>query len=270
MPWVHKGQNSGGTQGNQKPIKVIYDVVVAGYNAMVDPNNALDNQHTQAAPNSGLARYWKTADEAGQWARVVLGDITISSKPGTDNTTRGTGLMTLVQTCPLHAKLTCAQTLATHLAALVNAQAAPTADALQAVSSNELLITPAVIQGIRNKTPQGRQLAINKLSQDIALQNAIDEALMLRRVLIAGSQTKPVHNLKPALAAITQSLNQLQQDIENILFQFKVRQALMTQTAEAIIGSQQQREASAVSEHDVTQPAGMINGSVYKNTQSQQ
>ncbi len=270
IPWVHKGQNSGGTQGDQVPITVIYDVVVAGYNAMVDPNSPLDAKGTVATPNSGLSRYWQNADAAGQWARLVLGDITISSKPGIDNTTRGTGLMTLVQTCPKSATntLTCAHTLATQLTTLVNNSGTPDAKALRAVSSNEMLITPAVIQGIRNKTPQEQALAISKLSQDIALQNVVDEALILRRVLITGSQTKPVHNLKPALNAINQALGQLNRDIQNILFQFQVRKALMTNTAEAIIGSQQQREAEAVGEHNTTQPAGLVNGAVYKTKQT--
>ena len=96
IPWIHKGQNSAGTNGNQVPIRVIYDVVVAGYNTMVDPTLPLDAKDTHADQNSGLARYWKTANEAGNWAKLVLGDITISARDNADQTTRGTGLMTMV------------------------------------------------------------------------------------------------------------------------------------------------------------------------------
>jgi integrating conjugative element protein (TIGR03755 family) len=265
VPWVHPGQNSGGTYGHQVPIRVIYDVVVAGYNVMVDPHNALDDKTTQAAIGTGLVRYWKTADTAGQWARLVLGDITISSHPGVDQTTRGTGLMTLVQLCPLAANntLTCAHTIASALTQIIHTAGTPSAQQLRAVSSDQLMATPALIEGIRNLNPQGQTLAISKWSQDVALQNIVGEALLLRRVLIAGSQTKSVHNLTPALTAIHHALAQLQQDIENILFQFQVRKTLMTQTAQVIIGSQQQSESQAINEHTRTQTPAMAQGAIY-------
>lgn len=269
VPWVHKSQNSGGTNGDQVPIKVIYDVVVAGYNVTVDPSLPLDGKTTQASQGSGISRYWPTADDAGKWASLVLGDITISSQPGSDDTTRGIGLMTLIQTCPDGASndLTCAKTIAQNLAEIISSSGMPSAEQLKSVSSNELMATVNLIEGIRNKDAEDQAIAISKWSQDVALQNVVDEALLMRQVLIAGSQTKPVHNLKPAMSMVTTSLNQLDKDIQNILFQFNVRKALMTNTAEAIIGDQQQAEASAVNENTQTQQPQMTNGAVYKSSQ---
>ena len=266
VPWVHANENSGGTTGDQVPIKVIYDVVVAGYNTMVDPNGALDDKHTVAGDGSGLARYWKSADDAGQWAKIVLGDITISSKEGDDQTSRGIGLMTLVQKCPdsVPNQLTCAKTIAANLTNIVNSNGYPSGQALSSVSSNEMVPTPSLIEGIRNKDKQDQVIAISKWSQDVALQNAVDEALLLRRILIAGSQTKPVHNLKPALTTIQRVISQLNKDIQNILFQFQVRKELMTNTAQTIIGDQQLSEARAVGENSQTQRPSLVNGAVYK------
>ncbi len=270
IPWVHKGQNSGGTNGNQVPIKVIYDVVVAGYNSMVDPSLPLDDKMTQASSGTGLSRYWKTADDAGNWARLVLGDITISSQANADQTDRGIGLMTLVQTCPNYASnnLTCAKTIASNLNDILSSNSAPSAEQLQSISSNELMATPDLINGIKLHNKQDQALAVSKWSQDVALQNTVDEALLMRRILIAGSQTKPVHNLKPATTAVNHAINQLNTDIKNILFQFQVRRALMTNTAETIMGTQQNREASAVAEHNTEQAPPMTKGAVYKDAKN--
>ena len=269
VPWVHRGQNSAGTVGNQVPIKVIYDVVVAGFNVMVDPTIPLDAKTTEAPVNSGLSVYWKTADDAGQWARLVLGDITISAQTSDENTHRGMGLMTLVQTCPESANnnLTCAKTIAQNLQTIVTQDGAPTADALRSVSSNELMATPALINAIRNKDSEEQAIAISKWSQDVAIQNVVDESLMLRRVLIAGSQTQPVQNLKPALTAVNHALSELNRDIQDILFQFKVRQTLMTSTAETILSDQSASEAQAVSEQSKTQSPDVVNGAVYKKNE---
>ena len=114
MPWVHKGQNSGGSQGNQMPIKVISDVVIAGYNVLLNANRALDDQ-SPAPQNSQLARYWQTPKQASNWAQLVLGDITISAK--NDTTHSGVGLTTIMQTCPAAADndLTCVKNIAQKL-----------------------------------------------------------------------------------------------------------------------------------------------------------
>ncbi len=269
VPWVHKGQNSAGTIGNQVPIKVIYDVVVAGFNVTVDPTLPLDAKTTQAPSNSGLSRYWSNADAAGKWARFVLGDITISADTNNQQTARGVGLMTIVQTCPDTANnnLTCAKTIAQNLENIVQESSAPTALELQSVSSSELMATPALIDGIRNKDTQDQAIAISKWSQDVAIQNIVDESLTLRRLLIAGSQTQSVQNLKPALTAVNHAKQELNQDIQNILFQFKVRQTLMTSTAETILNDQSQSEFNAVAQQNKTQSPAMVNGSVYTKDQ---
>ena len=267
IPWVHKGVNSGGSTGNQVPIKVIYDVVVAGYNTMVDTQNPLDATSTPADPNSGLGRYWKTANDAGNWSRLVLGDVTITAHDDQDNTSRGVGLMTIVQTCPEHATndLTCAKTIQQNLSQIVQSNGYPQAEELKRVSSNEMMITPQIINAIRNKDKQSQAIAISKLSQDVAIQNVVDEGLMMRRVLIAGSQTKPVHNLKPAMTAVNTAVSQLHTDINDVLFQFQVKKQLMTSTAEIIMSDESQAQASAMSQRTETQAPNIENGAVYKS-----
>ena len=266
IPWVHKGQNSAGTTGNQVAIKVIYDVVVAGYNVMVDPQLPLDAKTTLSPTNTALARYWQASNTAGNWARLVLGDFTISAKDNDDQTIRGTDLFTIVQTCPQYAsnKLTCAKTIAKNLTTLVRSHIYPTVRKLKAVSSNELLATPALIIAIHNKGKTEQSMAINKWSQDVALQNIVDQALLLRQLLIAGSQTKPVHNLKPALSMIQNADKQLDTDIKNILFRFKVRQALMRNTASMILNDHKQNETKSVGKHISTQQPKITSGAVYK------
>jgi integrating conjugative element protein (TIGR03755 family) len=265
VPWTHKGQNSGGTNGNQVPIKVIYDVIIAGYNATVDPTLSLDSKNTKADNGSGLARYWPEADDAGQWAKLVLGDITISSIDGNDTTAHGVGLMTLVQTCPDNSSsaYTCAKTIQQNLADIVKTEGPLTGEQLESISSSQMMATPALIEGIRNKDTEDQAIAISKWSQDVAIQNVVDEALLLRTILITGSQTKPVHNLKPAMTMVQTSIDQLNTDINDITYEFSVKKALMGNTAASILEDQDHAEASATREDTQTQTPVMRNGAVY-------
>ena len=79
-----------------------------------------------------------------------------------------------------------------------------------------MLITPEIIRAVRTRTSEEQAIAISKIAEDVAIQNLVDEALLLRHILIAGSQTKPVHNLKPALTTIYRTINQLDQDIKEL------------------------------------------------------
>ena len=270
IPWVHSGENSGGTTGSQVPIKVIYDVVVAGYNVLVDPSLPLDQKSTASTLGSGLALYWNTADDAGNWARTVMGDITISSQKGEgDQTARGIGLMGLIQSCPqlssdrVKNNLTCADEISKNLQAIIQETGRPTAVELKSVSSPELMVTPALIQSIRNRTPEEQALAIGKWSQDVSVQNAVNEALMMRRILIAGSQTKPVRNLTPALQMVNETLDQLDKDVKDILFQVEVQKMLMTSTAEFLMSDESAHEAVALNEKSQSPEPHWVNGSVY-------
>jgi len=265
LPWLHKGQNSGGTTGNQMPIKVIYDVVVAGFNAMIDDNRALDS-HDPAPQNSELAKFWKTPDNAGKWAQLVLGDITISSKKGQDETHPGVGLVTILRTCPISANndLTCTKNLRKKLIKLVQTNQYPSANDLQKISSNEMMITPDVIAAIRNRTPEEQAIAISKLSEDIAIQNLIDESLLLRRILIAGSQTKPVHNLKPALTTVQNTITRLDHDIKNLKFEHDIREQFMSSTLQTILTNVSQDQQQALMKQDKTQAPQMQSGAIYE------
>lgn len=266
VPWTHKGKNSGGTDKGEVSIKVIYDVVVAGYNALIDPERALDDINESAPETSPLFKYWKNADAAGKWARLVLGDITISAKE--DQVTHpGVGLTTLLQTCPDGANndLTCVKNINQNIIDIVQDNGDPSAEEIEKISTNEMVITPDVINSIRNMPTATQAVAISKLSQDVAIQNLVDQALILRRLLIAGSQTKPVHNLASALKSVDTTVDQLDKDIKDLMFEHDIREKMMTSTVRNILSDEELNKSEAASEHSKTQAPTVINGAVYKD-----
>lgn len=267
VQWVHNQQSSGGSVGNQVPIRVMYDVVVAGFNAMVDPKADLDQKNTTPDGSTGLGQYFDNADDAGHWAQLVLGEIKISSKQGHNDTKRGKDLMTIAQSCPKQSDhdQTCVKTIKKQMADIVSSGETPTPKQLKQISSDEMVATPKIIESIRNQTKQNKAVTINKWAEDVALQNIIDKAFMLRRLLIAGSQTQPVHNSQPALDAVHRSLKQLNKQIHNVLFQFKARQQMMGNTAASILQNQSQSEIKALNSNTQTQEPPMKHGAVYQD-----
>ena len=269
VPWFHSGQNSGGTTGNQVPIKVIYDVVVAGYNILVDTSRPLDDQDP-APSTSPLVRYWTTPDEAGQWATLVLGNITISANSKQEANNGGIGLVTLLNTCPPQATntLTCAKDIEQNIVNIIQNEPVPKAEDLAAVSAYNLNITPDVIDTIRNLPVEEQAVTVSKISQDVAYQNLIDESLMLRQLLITGMETQQVQNNQAAINTVNQVLKNLQNDIADLQYENQVRSETVSNTLKKLMKVQAgQKAASLVDQNNQTQEPQMVNGSIYPSQQ---
>jgi integrating conjugative element protein (TIGR03755 family) len=270
VPWVHKGQNSGGTQPGQIPITVINDVAIAGYNILIDPTRALDsNAAPSAGQNTALTQYWSSPEVAGQWAALVLGDMTITAQPSdqAQTTQAGIGLTALMSACPAigNTQLTCTQTLQTALTQLVQDNDIATPEQLRSVSASNLVITQQVLNALRNQDSDEQAISIAKLAQEVAIQNTMDEALLMRRILMAGGQAQAVLNVGAATKMVDKALTDLDKDIQNLLFEHQVRKDMLTNSLQTVLSSQTAKEANAINETTQGQTLPLHQGAVYLN-----
>ena len=199
LPWI--GREKGNAGGKfQRPIKVINDVVIAGYNILLN-RTPLDNETTPTT-KTPLTINWKNPTEASAWAVKVLGDIHVSASDQKTDTSKhdtkaGIGLSALLQSCD--SSNTCTSNVAKALWQLVDKQWPLTEEKLKLVSASNLLITDEIILTIQRMPREEQLMTVSKLAEEIAVQNMLDKALMMRRILQAGMQVQEVQNLKPAL-----------------------------------------------------------------------
>lgn len=269
LPWIHDGANSGGTVGDQQPIKVLYDVTVAGYNILVDPMRQSRKLDDVSAPSNStyLATYWKTPAIAGQWGQLVLGDINISSDDSSSasETHSGVGLVPLMTSCPQvgNYEKTCPAMIADNLWNLVEEREQLTPDNLREVSANQLVISPQVIQALKNQTQEEQTISVNEISQEVALQNLTDEALDFRRVLIAGAGVKQVQNLKPAKDHVKAAIDQLEQDIDDLSYDISKRKELMSNSLIKILDNDSLKTMDSQNQREEMPTASLSHGAVY-------
>ena len=265
LPWVHHAEgNSGGRL--QRPIKVINDVVIAGYNLLLTPSRSLDNLSQPNAKAGHFVSYWPRPADAAQWAVLVLGDIQISYKKDASSkeSKAGVGLSTLLQSCPKTASSkTCATNIAGFLWQLVDKKLPATETNLRKLAASNILITDDIISAIQRMPREQQVLTIAKLSEEIAIQNLLDEAMVLRRLLQAGFQIQEVQNLKPAQIMVTVALNKLDHEIQSLAFENEVRRKMMTQTLSLIMDLRAHDLAGSLPGEDREQPM-VKNGAVYR------
>lgn len=269
LPWVHRTEgNSGGKL--QKTIKVINDVVIAGYNLLLSPSRPLDSvskPDSQAVKHSHFVRFWSTPTEAANWAVMVLGDIQLSRKndASSHDAKAGVGLSTLLQSCPkAGSSSTCVSNVASYLWQLVDKKIELTEANLRKISASNILITDDIITAIQRMPREQQVLTVSKLSEEIAIQNLLDEAMMLRRLLQAGFQIQEVQNLKPAQEMVNYALKKLDADIHSLAFENEVRRKMMTQTLQLIMDLRTHDLANSAPGDDHEQSL-VKNGAVYRS-----
>ncbi|MCP3680716.1 MAG: integrating conjugative element protein [Gammaproteobacteria bacterium] len=269
VQWVHDGP-SGGTVGSQVPIKVISDVAMAGYNILIDPKRALDDND---APNKEaypeLTTFWPKPSDAGDFASLVLGDVKISSskKASDQDTTAGVGLVPILTSCPASSakNKTCVKTITDKLAKIVASDNVPSPDDLEQVSANGVAVTEDVINALRSKNSTEQSLYIARIGEDVAMQNLIDEALLLRRMLIAGSQAQQVQSLQPALNTVNTTIVQLNKDIENLLFEHNIRKEMTSSALKTLLIQQTNENAMSSKQESTRVPSSpTVAGALYE------
>ncbi|HBB7077284.1 TPA: integrating conjugative element protein [Legionella pneumophila] len=229
LPWI--GRESGNAGGKyQRPIKVINDVVIAGYNILL--NRKPLNNDKKPDSKTPMTQTWPTPVDASNWAVKVLGDIHVSSADDVDKTKHdakaGIGLSALLQSCDT--SNTCTSNVSKALWNLVDRQWPLTEEKLKMVSASNLMITDEIIITIQRMPREEQILTVSKLAEEIAVQNMLDKALMMRRILQAGLQVQEVQNLKPALDMVKFALKKLDDDIHSLAFENEVRKKMMTET----------------------------------------
>lgn len=232
IPWV--GGELAGGEDDQEPIQVTHDVVTAGYNLTLNRNVTEEGAPPGTDNPPLLVDTWKTPDEAAQWAVNVAGETlirTFDNRP--TESIPGHGLLPIIENEKAE--------VGEFLADLISGSKPPDLFNLEAVSSSDLLITRDVIQSIRELDPTDRQVALQKLASEIAVARVVEKAVLLRRLLLAGRQEPNVAH-SPAPRHINDAVTTLDREIDNILFETRVRKELFANTARILVGIEGMRE----------------------------
>ncbi len=228
IPWIG-GQRAGGE--NQPAIHVPRDVIKAGYNMELNRWASLKTAAPSASATiSRQAELWRTPQEAEQWAVDVLGDVylyTYSGHPTQSEPGHGLILKIDTQRRYIQRKLT----------DLVRRSQPITLTNLENVSALGVMLNADVIAALQQTPNPERAALINKLSSEAAMARVLEKAVLLRRLLLSGMREPNVAN-SPAPKHILETLGILDQEIENVLFEKRIRTELVSSTANLLLQTQ--------------------------------
>lgn len=230
VPWLD-GVRAGGA--SQPVIEVTNDIVKAGYNLSLNRNAGVK---TKPGVKSRLTEVWSTPQEASQWAVDVLGDSHIRTNDNhKPESIPGHGLNPKIEKQ--------VATLNTDLTKIVDGTTEASLSNVVTVSSEDILINYDVIQAIRELEPSEQSVAISKLSSEVAMSRVLEKALFTRRMLLTGLREPNVSKTPPAVALGKDAVAVLDQEIENVLYEKRIRTELSSKTASVILSLKAQRDS---------------------------
>lgn len=244
VTWV-EGNQAGG-QG-QPAIVVNNDVTVAGYNLLLQraPANAA-NVTTASCANASLCSVWTSPAQAAAWVTDVLGDKQIQTCTGCNKvvSNAGMGLQRKYEQERLQ--------LETTLTNLVNSGSVINAATLQTVQGAQgFSISRQIIEAIREE--EEPHVVVARLAGELALSRTLERALLARRMMLAGSKEPNVANNEVAQVEIRYSVDELNSEIENMVFELEIRSKVASNTTVTLLQRARIRNQAPVVEFPAEQ-----------------
>jgi integrating conjugative element protein (TIGR03755 family) len=247
------GQARGG-QG-QAPIQVVYDITRAGWNTLMNREVCAQGTATVTGDDKPrLAEVWATPEAAAEWTVNVIGDTVVrTTSDSPDESRAGVGLLNY------HDKE--ATAIAEKLQALVSGATPLTLEHLEAVTSPGTLISRQVIESIQARAPAEQTLFVTKLAGQVALERTVERALLARRMLLTGVR-EPHVSATPAPKQLRSFLADLEREIDNLLFESRIKKEISARTAELLLRDESVKRADSRGLVPAADPKKLNEGSV--------
>lgn len=223
VPWI--GGQAGGS--GQPLLEFTGDIVKAGYNLNMNrPLTAVGPVPPAAATR--LTEVWATPADARDWVVDVVGEnIVTTCDTCRKDSIPGTGLLP-----KLYQE---SSTVTVELQNLVVGTTPPTLANLENITAPGVAITRQVIEAIREMPASEQSLIMGRLVSEISTARTVEKALFARRLLLTGRQVPEVYATEVAREHADTSITELDKEIENLLFETRVRKEVVSDTVTMLL-----------------------------------
>jgi integrating conjugative element protein (TIGR03755 family) len=221
IPWV--GGQAGGA--GQPVLEFTGDIVKAGYN--INMNRPVTTVGPPAS-STRLTEIWTTPADARDWVVDVVGEnIVTTCDTCRKDSIPGTGLLP---------KLNQEATAVTvEIQNLVSGATPLTLANLDNITAPGVAITRQVIEAIRETPASEQSLIMGRLVSEISTARTVEKALYARRLLLSGRQVPEVYATEVAREHADISITELDKEIENLLFETRVRKEVVSDTIATLL-----------------------------------
>jgi len=239
VPWI--GGQAGGS--GQPVLRFTGDIVEAGYNINMN-RPVTDPSPVPAASSTRLSEIWPSPIDARDWTVDVVGEnIVTTCDTCRKDSIPGTGLLP-----KLYQE---SATVTTDIQNLVGGATPLTLDNLGQITAPGVAITRQVIEAIREMPASEQSLIMGRLVSEISTARTVEKALFARRLLLSGRQVPEVYATDVAREHADSSIAELDKEIENLLFETRVRKEVVSDTVATLLERAAARRQSSLTVPEV-------------------
>ena len=239
VPWI--GGQAGGS--GQPVLEFTGDIVEAGYNINMN-RPVTDPSPVPVASSTRLSEVWPSPADARDWTVEVVGEnIVTTCDTCRKDSIPGTGLL------PKLYQESAAVT--TDIQNLVSGATPPTLTNLDKITAPGVAITRQVIEAIREMPASEQSLIMGRLVSEISTARTVEKALFARRLLLSGRQVPEVYATEVAREHADNSIVELDKEIENLLFETRVRKEVVSDTVATLLERAAARRQSSLTVPEV-------------------
>ncbi len=239
VPWI--GGQAGGS--GQPVLEFTGDIVEAGYNINMN-RPVTDPSPVPAASSTRLSEVWPSPADARDWTVEVVGEnIVTTCDTCRKDSIPGTGLL------PKLYQESAAVT--TDIQNLVSGATPLTLANLDKITAPGVAITRQVIEAIREMPASEQSLIMGRLVSEISTARTVEKALFARRLLLSGRQVPEVYATEVAREHADNSIAELDKEIENLLFETRVRKEVVSDTVATLLERAAARRQSSLTVPEV-------------------
>ena len=239
VPWI--GGQAGGS--GQPVLEFTGDIVEAGYNINMN-RPVTDPSPVPVASSTRLSEVWPSPADARDWTVEVVGEnIVTTCDTCRKDSIPGTGLL------PKLYQESAAVT--TDIQNLVSGATPPTLTNLDKITAPGVAITRQVIEAIREMPASEQSLIMGRLVSEISTARTVEKALFARRLLLSGRQVPEVYATEVAREHADNSIVELDKEIENLLFETRVRKEVVSDTVFTLLERAAARRQSSLTVPEV-------------------
>jgi integrating conjugative element protein (TIGR03755 family) len=274
VPWVG-GEMRGGV--GAPPIDVIGDTVSTGYEHVTGSSSGGGSEPSSGSSSSSgsntnggvnyqprsIGTVFSSAEEAKTWTTAVVGERIVRTCTTCTKVEVRVGQGLRLQ--HVEEKTVVIE----NLNKLVYSDKTPTDEQLTQLSAPGmgLQVTSKLITALRDEREAERLILMDRLASEIALARSMEKALLARDLLGAGLQEPNIAANEVARSEVGDAKQRLSDEIDNILFEQRVRKEVFSQTAAAIGQRNTLRNTAGDASQALQQgssESGIINGGVRK------
>lgn len=224
LTWL-SGIKKGGD--NQEPIKITSDVALAGYNSLINRSVTDTSPVSRSQDKGSIYHTWQKPADAQTWITDVIGEremTTSKNATSSDSGKPGRGLNPKTQEYY--------ESYYGQLVDLINETTDITDNSLESLNNGALNVTRGVIETLRDDSERG--VLASRLASEMALSRAIEEALMARRILLAGRKEPNIASNEKAQAKILSQIAELDMELSQIKLEYDMRKSITGNTLSMI------------------------------------